>query len=102
MKHTIFSLILVAGGLSVFWLVAADRGEGKPQPAAKGLPGARAVIEAARYPSLQAALDALPEPLEQLSFDETYTFKLHWQESAQAYRVVETLLGNQTVYSAQR
>ena len=31
------------------------------EPGQDGLPGARAVIDAARYPSLQAALDAVPE-----------------------------------------
>src|SRR5262249_55640781 len=34
--------------------------DGEAQPAAKGLPGARPMVEASQYPSLQAALDAVP------------------------------------------
>lgn len=34
---------------------------GEAQNVSAGLPGARAVIEAAKYPSIQAALDALPK-----------------------------------------
>jgi hypothetical protein len=47
--------------LSLVWFgVAADSTQ--TQPAARPtLPGARAEIDAAKYPSLQAALDALPK-----------------------------------------
>ncbi len=45
--------VLLAVGVLAGWLVHAQE---RP-----GLPGARAVIDAARYPSLQAAIDAIPE-----------------------------------------
>lgn len=47
--------------LSLVWFgVASDSTQ--PQPAAKSiLPGARAEIDAAKYPSLQAAFDAMPK-----------------------------------------
>jgi parallel beta-helix repeat protein len=50
------TLSAVLGGL---WIGAGTQGGAQPVGAA-GLPGARAEIRAAEFPSLQAALDALP------------------------------------------
>lgn len=47
-------LVVVASSVAVYRVGGADVGK------SNGLPGARAVIEAATFPSLQAALDALP------------------------------------------
>jgi hypothetical protein len=57
-------IILLTGGLAFFlgssWN-AENQVDAKLAPAAKtGLPGARLTIDAANYPSLQAAFDALP------------------------------------------
>jgi Right handed beta helix region len=46
--------------LAAVALVFATRGEGQPWQSRPTLPGARASIDAAEFPSLQAALDALP------------------------------------------
>jgi len=58
MKHQrlLFSFVAVTVGVFSFWWSAdsdASRQNG-------GLPGARPAVDASRYPSLQAALDALP------------------------------------------
>ena len=57
MKTTLALCGAIAAVCLVF-LALASTGAGNLQ---EGLPGARSVIEAARFPSLQAALDALPE-----------------------------------------
>jgi len=49
--------LLILLGLAVLNL----RGGNEPAPERPALPGARVTIEAIRYPSLQAALDALPQ-----------------------------------------
>ncbi len=61
MKSFVLSLGIV--GLLGWVSYGLGQAEDAPDvPASTGtLPGARAMIEAARYPSLQAALDALPE-----------------------------------------
>ncbi len=53
--------LLIASALVLLALTALDlRGGPNPQRARPALPGAKATIEAIDYPSLQAALDALP------------------------------------------
>lgn len=47
-------LVVVASSVAAYRVGGADGGK------SNGLPGARAIIEAATFPSLQAALDALP------------------------------------------
>ena len=55
------SFVAAGGLLSLAALLALNQAtsQSPPQPAAK-LPGARPAIEAINYPTLQAALDALP------------------------------------------
>ena len=53
-------LILPGLGLAALTLALLREHDGRAQPAAGGLPGARPTIEAAQYPTIQAALDALP------------------------------------------
>lgn len=56
MKHVVMlagPVLVIAAAAVWTWQTAADVGS-------SGLPGARAEIDAARFPSLQAALDALP------------------------------------------
>jgi hypothetical protein len=50
-----FALAFVLSTVLAVWLGQSRGGGG-----AGGLPGARSVVDAAKYPSLQAALDALP------------------------------------------
>ncbi|NOX55196.1 MAG: right-handed parallel beta-helix repeat-containing protein [Planctomycetes bacterium] len=57
MKNVLFGLILT-GSIAGIAFVAAEPPQAATAPTT--LPGARAVIEASRFPSLQAALDALP------------------------------------------
>lgn len=52
------ALLFLSVMLLTAWNLHAVRGDAVPVPA--GLPGARPIIEAAKYPSLQAALDAIP------------------------------------------
>lgn len=53
-------LILPALGLSALVWSLMNGSDGRAQPAANTLPGATPTIEAIRFPSIQAALDALP------------------------------------------
>lgn len=57
MRHALLLTALLAFGL--FAWRQGDAGQAG-QPVNAGLPGARPVIEAARFPTLQAALDAIP------------------------------------------
>jgi hypothetical protein len=54
------TFLCVASALVAVLSVVAWRSAGGAEGPGKGLPGARRTIEAADYPSLQAALDALP------------------------------------------
>lgn len=54
----VVATILVVGAVRNFDIVNGQTGG---RDSGMRLPGARAVIEAARYPSIQAAIDALPE-----------------------------------------
>jgi hypothetical protein len=54
------SSIVVGFGLAIMAISLVRPEKGASQQTAAGLPGARAVIDATRYPSLQAALDAVP------------------------------------------
>ena len=59
MKRTLLTMMLTGAAtllLTALW--SAERGAERKT---SGLPGARAEIDAARYPTLQAALDALPD-----------------------------------------
>jgi Periplasmic copper-binding protein (NosD) len=58
-KHTI---VLIAGIviITILWTLPVQSAHGI-SPAQSVLPGARPIIDAAAYPSLQAALDALPD-----------------------------------------
>jgi hypothetical protein len=58
MKRNLGILMLLAGGACLMWLAISRQGTAQLQ---EGLPGARLAIDAARFPSLQAALDAVPE-----------------------------------------
>ena len=53
-------LILPAAGLSVLAWALMNGGDGRAQPASGKLPGASPVVEAIDFPTIQAALDALP------------------------------------------
>jgi hypothetical protein len=53
-------LILPALGLSALAWSLMNGGDGHAQPASGMLPGATPTVEAIRFPSIQAALDALP------------------------------------------
>ena len=53
---SVMMCILPAAVLGFWWSV-----QGAAQQHESGLPGARAAIDASRYPTLQAALDALPD-----------------------------------------
>ena len=53
-------LILPAAGLSVLAWALMNGGDGRAQPASGTLPGATPVVEAIHFPTIQAALDALP------------------------------------------
>lgn len=59
MKHQrlVVSFIVLVAVTCSFWL--GSESNAKQQPG--GLPGARPAIDAARFPTLQAALDAIPE-----------------------------------------
>ncbi|UCC99839.1 MAG: hypothetical protein JSW66_08130, partial [Phycisphaerales bacterium] len=62
MKRTNWTVAVIIVGVmmaSVFCIASALAGD--RESGAVRLPGARAVIEAARYPTIQAALDALPD-----------------------------------------
>lgn len=59
MKRVLFAMMLSA--VAAVTLVSDWSVWGNADNGAAGLPGARPVIEAARFPSLQAAIDALPE-----------------------------------------
>ncbi|MHC4682654.1 MAG: hypothetical protein ACYTEK_28745, partial [Planctomycetota bacterium] len=62
MKRTNWTVTVTIVGVmiaSVFCIASGLAGD--RESAAVRLPGARAVIEAARYPTIQAALDALPQ-----------------------------------------
>ena len=58
MTKTIAFVACIIAISCLAWLAGSSTGAGNLQ---EGLPGARDVIDAARFPSLQAALDALPE-----------------------------------------
>ena len=45
---------------------------------------------------------AAPEPVEQLSWAKTYTFKLRWDEADRAYRVTQVRLGDQILYEMKK
>jgi parallel beta-helix repeat protein len=62
MKRAYGTVILIIAAATIFcvFCIASGRGQHK-NPAGVRLPGARAVIEAGRYVSIQAAIDALPE-----------------------------------------
>src|SRR5262249_51705712 len=53
-------LALTSLSAAVFVSLLWREHDGRAQPQATSLPGARAAIEAIGYPSLQAAIDALP------------------------------------------
>src|SRR5262245_57663342 len=53
-------LIWPSLALGALTWAALRHSESQAQPTTPGLPGARPAIEAARFPTLQAALDALP------------------------------------------
>ena len=50
-----------AGVLLIALTLVMSGASGSAQPAATGLPGARPEIDASKFPSLQAAFDAIPE-----------------------------------------
>ncbi len=63
MRHTYrHTIVLIAGIviITVLWKLPAQSAHGG-SPAQSVLPGARGIIDAAAYPSLQAALNALPD-----------------------------------------
>lgn len=57
MQRIFFLSLVVVSMLSLGWAMTADT---DAQTATNGLPGARVSIDAAAYPTLQAALDAVP------------------------------------------
>ncbi|MBL9092872.1 MAG: right-handed parallel beta-helix repeat-containing protein [Planctomycetaceae bacterium] len=59
MSRSLLALLVAAVALAGYQLSGASQAE-KPA-VTQTLPGARAVIQAANYPTLQAALDAIPE-----------------------------------------
>ena len=60
-SFTLLPLLLVVIVLFGFYSNGSALQETVAQQATTGLPGARPTIDAAKYPSIQAALDALPE-----------------------------------------
>jgi hypothetical protein len=58
MKRNMGLISVFAAGVCLVWLASSGQGTAHLQ---EGLPGARPAIDAARFPSLQAALDAVPE-----------------------------------------
>ncbi len=58
MKRTIIVALSLTAAAGFAWLNLSSPGTATLQ---EGLPGARPVVEAAKFPSLQAALDAIPE-----------------------------------------
>jgi hypothetical protein len=54
----VYPLAVVLAVIFAAWIVLEHPGDGQPQT--QGLPGARPEIDAAQYPTLQAALDAIP------------------------------------------
>jgi len=62
MKRAYGTVILIIAAAAIFSVFCIASGQGQHNnPADVRLPGARAVIEAGRYPTIQAAIDALPE-----------------------------------------
>lgn len=55
------ALFLVAAGFAILAVIQGSGRYGSAQNPAVSLPGARPIIEAARYASIQAAIDALPK-----------------------------------------
>jgi hypothetical protein len=53
-------LVLLSLGIAILAVLLLRERDGRAQPQAGGLPGARPAIEAIQFPSLQAAIDALP------------------------------------------
>jgi hypothetical protein len=62
MKRTCGTVILIIAGAAIVcvFFIASGRGQNN-NPAGVRLPGARAVIDAGRYATIQAAIDALPD-----------------------------------------
>jgi hypothetical protein len=58
MKRALFVTVALSSVLVVCFVLGTHDGEA--QPPATSLPGARPAIDASRYPTIQAALDALP------------------------------------------
>ncbi|MBI1311687.1 hypothetical protein GC176_10370 [bacterium] len=56
-----FAIVLATGCVCLIAGLTAGLQNGVAQPGPSGLPGARPEIDAARFPSLQAALDAIPK-----------------------------------------
>jgi parallel beta-helix repeat protein len=61
MKRAYRTVILIIAAAAIFCVFCIASGQGQNNPAGVRLPGARAVIEAGRYATIQAAIDALPE-----------------------------------------
>ncbi|HUU18580.1 MAG TPA: right-handed parallel beta-helix repeat-containing protein [Sedimentisphaerales bacterium] len=62
MKRAYGTVILIIAAAAIFCVFCIASGQGvQNNPASQRLPGARAVIEAGRYATIQAALDALPD-----------------------------------------
>lgn len=59
MTRTTVSVVLLLAIPSLAFVLLTE--SGSAQPAASGLPGARPEIDASRFPTLQAAFDAIPE-----------------------------------------
>jgi parallel beta-helix repeat protein len=59
MNHTLTSVAAGAGLMALAFMMSGAIGSA--QPSATGLPGARPEIDASKFPSLQAAFDAIPE-----------------------------------------
>ena len=64
----------------------------------RGQPSCRSAAPLSPSLAVEVDVPAAPEPVKQLSWAKTYTFKLRWDEADRAYRVTQVRLGGRVIH----